>query len=195
MRVFADQITYVHNYLLFCSNDDNDNDIFDDVTDTTVSNSEETIDLLVEGNIVIDDDTAPAATQDIITSQSPHDLEAGSCSLEAGSQDHEARSHDHEARSHDHEAGSQDHDITLNAQRDNSELKKLSVNGLSYRKLLEKEELEDCEENTIVMEELSVERSDATAIRKSKRSNFIAKLKFMKDHATSTLVVLLSLLK
>ena len=140
--------------------------------------------MAVKGNIVINDGIVPTATQDI-TGQSQHDLEAES----------EAESHNHETRSHDHGAGSQDHDITLNAQRDNNKLKKLSVNGLSYRRLLQKEELEDCEENAILMEELSLETNDATTINNSKKSNFIAKLKFMKDHATSTLVILLSLLK
>ena len=161
----------MHNYLLLCSNNDNDNVICDDVTDTSVTNTEEIVDLDVEENTVSSD---PTVKQDMITGRSSHDLEA--------------RSHDLEARSHDH-------DNTLNAQRNNNKPKKLSVNGLSYRRLLEKEELEDCEENTIVMEKLSVETSDATAKHKSKKCSFIVKLKSVKDHATSTLLILLSLLK
>jgi len=155
---------FVHNYLLLCSNNDNDNVICDDVTDTRVTNDEEIVDLDVEENTVSSD---PTVRQDMITGRSSHDLEA---------------------RSHDH-------DNTLNAQRNNNKPKKLSVNGLSYRRLLEKEELEDCEKNAIVMEELSVETSDATAKHKSKKCNFIVKLKSVKDHVTSTLLILLSLLK
>ena len=161
----------MHNYLLLCNNNDNDNVICDDVTDTSVTNDEEIVDLDVEENTVSSD---PIVKQDMITGRSSHDLEA--------------RSHDLEARSHDH-------DNTLNAQRNSNKPKKLSVNGLSYRRLLEKEELEDYEENTIVMEELSVETSDATAKHKSKKCSFIVKLKSVKDHATSTLLILLSLLK
>lgn len=113
------------------------------------------------------DDTPAPAKQDIITDRSSHDIEAGS-----------------------HE---QIH--TLDARIKTNNHKILSVNGFSYRRLLEKEELEDCEENnTIVMEDLTIETCDVTVKDKS-GSKFIVKLKLVKDHAVSTFLIFLSLLK
>ena len=92
----------------------------------------------------------------------------------------------------DLEAGSHDHNHAL-AKHSN----KKTVNGLSYRKLLEKEELEDSEENTIVMEDDAVdERSSVTIKHKSgKLSDFIVKVKLVKSQITSTFRILLSLVK
>ena len=171
----------MHNYLLLCSKDDNDDVICNDVTDATVTSNEEAIDLAFEENTANNDNTPPTAEQDLITDQQPLHLEARMHNLESGSQDLEAGSHDH--------------DHALDTHIDNSNFNKLSMNGLSYRRLLEKEELEDCEENAIVMEELSVDTDDVTGKHKSKKYSFIAKLKSVKDHATSTLLILLSLLK
>ena len=70
------------------------------------------------------------------------------------------------------------------------------MNGLSYRRLLEKEELEDCEDNTIVMEDLTVETNDVTVRHNNGRpSKFMVKLKLVRDHAVSTFLIFLSLLK
>ena len=100
---------------------------------------------------------------------------------------------DLEARSHDHNHGLEAHvDITKHSNK-----KKVSVNGLSYRRLLEKEELEDSEENTIVMEDLAVDEISSVTIKhkSGKFSDFIVKLKLVRSQITSTFQILLSLLK
>ena len=91
----------------------------------------------------------------------------------------------------DLEAGSHDHNHAL-AKHSN----KKTVNGLFYRKLLEKEELEDSEENTIVMEDDAVDESSVTIKHKSgKLSDFIVKVKLVKSQITSTFRILLGLVK
>ena len=147
------------------SNNDGGDVIADDVIADDVTTNEETTDPAVEGNTIIEGD-APATAN--LTDQSSHDLEA---------------------ESHDHSR-------TLDVHIDNSNHKKLSVNGLSYRRLLEKEELEDSEDNTIVMEDLAVETCVATIKHKNGiSSSFMVKLKLVKDHAVSTFLIFLSLLK
>ena len=141
----------------------------DDVTSNDVTNSGEIVDVTVEETDINhdDDDASVTARQDVITNHSSHDIEA--------------ESHRH-AR-------------TLDAHKETNNHKILSVNGLSYRRLLEKEELEDCEENnTIVMEDLAVETCDVTIKHKS-RSKFMVKLKLVRDHAVATFLIFLSLLK
>ena len=71
------------------------------------------------------------------------------------------------------------------------------MNGLSYKRLLEKEESEDLVENTIVMEDLAVdETSSVTITHKSRKfSNFIVNLKLIRSQVASTFLILLSLLR
>ena len=100
----------------------------------------------------------------------------------------------------DLEAGLHDHNHALEPHVEitkHSNKKKVSVNGLSYRRLLEKEELEDSEENTIVMEDVAVDETSSVTIKhkSGKFSDFIAKLKLVKSQITSTFLILLSLLK
>ena len=101
--------------------------------------------------------------------------------------------------SHDLEAGSRDCNHVLDVHTDSSKQsskQKHSVNGFSYRRLLEQEEMEDNKLSTIVMEDLTVETSDVIVQHKiGKLSYFILKLKLVKDHAISTFLILLSLLK
>ena len=147
------------------------NDVVDnDVTiDNGVTNSDEVIDTVVEENATDDGEIIAVAQNDNITDQSSHDLEA---------------------RSHD------DNDYTVNTNIKNchKQKQKLSVNGLSYRRLLEKEEMEDnCEESVITMEDLTVETSDVAV--KQNGSNVLRKLKSVKNQATSTFLIFISLLK
>ena len=86
--------------------------------------------------------------------------------------------HDHEAESHEHK-DTNGHNVQF------------IMNGLSYRKLLEKEEMEECEEDRIiVMEDLTVVTSDAIA-----ETKFKGRLKLVKDQVTSTFLILIGLLK
>ena len=87
--------------------------------------------------------------------------------------------------SHDLEAGSHEH-------KDSSK-QKLTVNGFSYRKLLEEEMEDSSKQDTIVMEDLAAETSDGMV--KQKNSNLMGRLKLVKDQITSTLLILISLLK
>ena len=87
--------------------------------------------------------------------------------------------------SHDLEAGSHEH-------KDSSK-QKLSVNGFSYRKLLEEEMEDSSEQDTIVMEDLAAKTSDGMA--KQRNSNLMRRLKLVKDQVTLTLLILISLLK
>ena len=133
----------------------------------------------MEENTDINGDTSATVKQDIIADQSSHDLEAGS--------------HDHSHTLDVHiDTGNHKKDVHI----DTGNHKKLSVNGLSYRRLLEKEELEDCEDNTIVMEDLAVETSDVIVRHNNGRpSKFMVKLKLVRDNAVSTFLIFLSLLK
>jgi len=71
------------------------------------------------------------------------------------------------------------------------------VNGLSYRKLLEKEELKDCNEDTIVMEDLTIQTSDVI-VKKENGGTFLkfkTKLWSIKSQFTSTFLIFLSLIR
>ena len=156
-----------HNYCFI--RNENDDVTKNEVTDNDITNNGNIVDLAVEENIDInhDGDTLATAKEDIITDQNSHDIEAGS-----------------HGDTH-----------TLDAHIETNNHKILSVNGLSYRKLLEKEELEDREENnTIVMEDFTVETCDVTVKHKS-GSKFMVKFKLVKDHAVTTFLIFLSLLK
>ena len=158
----------------FLYSDDDDEITDNDITVNDVINNEQTIDLTVEDSCSsINGDIPPGAKQ-----------EQNSPNLETGSHDH------NHAGSHDHNYALETHiDITRTSKKH-----KVTVNGLSYKRLLEKEE---SEENTIVMEDLAVDETSSVTIEHKSRkfSNFMVKLKLIKSQVASTFLILLSLLR
>ena len=168
---------------VYAYSDDNDVTIKDDaVSDVTINDV--TANDVTINVVAVNDATDIDATRDLV-------IEDNNITNEDIPQQDQS--------SHDLEAGSHDCNHVLDVHTDSSKQsskQKHSVNGFSYRRLLEQEEMEDNKLNTIVMEDLTVTTSDVIVEHKIRKlSYFILKLKSVKHHAVSTFLILLSLLR